>query len=114
MLSKLNLEVTQCPALMLSSGPKCIDSFESFFLSIAGNVERSEEHLCFSSPPEKVETSLTLYRNGTFAAAMPLHGIDAKVERIVFETDTSEIQLLGKDVNYVYRVPPQLLTLQGE
>ena len=90
------------------------DSFESFFLSIAGNVERSEEHLCFSSPPEKVETSLTLYRNGKFAAAMPLHGINAKVERVVFGTQKSEVQLLGKDVNYVYRVPPQLLTLQGE
>ncbi len=90
------------------------DSFESFFLSIAGNVERSEEHLCFSSPPEKVETSLTLYRNGGFAAAMPLHGIDATVERVVFEPDEHIIQLFGKGIDYVYRVPPQLLTLQGE
>jgi hypothetical protein len=45
---------------------------------------------------------------------MPLHGIDAKVERVVFEPTKSHIQLLGKDVNYVYRVPPQLLMLQGE
>ena len=88
--------------------------FQAFFLSVNGHVENSEEHLCFSSPPEKVETSLTLYRNGKFAAAMPLHGINAKVERVVFETQKSEVQLLGKDVNYVYRVPPQLLTLQGE
>jgi hypothetical protein len=101
-------------SIKIEQWPELTDSFVSFFLPIDGNVERSEEHLCFSSPPEKVETSLTLYRNGSFAAAMPLHGIDAKVERIVFETDKSEIQLLGKDVNYVYRVPPQLLTLQGE
>jgi len=94
--------------------PEIIDSFESFFLSVDGHVERSEEHLSFSSAPTKVETSLTLYRNGTFAAAMPLHGIDAKVERVVFEPTKSQIQLLGKDVNYVYRVPPQLLILQGE
>ena len=94
--------------------PEIIDSFESFFLSVDGHVEQSEEHLSFSSAPTKVETSLTLYRNGTFAAAMPLHGIDAKVERVVFEPAKSEIQLFGKDVNYVYRVPPQLLMLQGE
>tara|TARA_B100000767_G_scaffold31329_1_gene26871 strand:+ start:733 stop:1044 length:312 start_codon:yes stop_codon:yes gene_type:complete len=90
------------------------DSFESFFLSVDGNVERDEKHLCFSSVPGKVETSLTLYRNGHFAAAMPLHGIDAKVESVVFEQDEFKIQLLGKDVNYVYHVPPQLLTLKGE
>ena len=51
---------------------------------------------------------------GKICAAMPLHDINAKVERVVFETQKSEVQLLGKDVNYVYRVPPQLLTLQGE
>tara|TARA_B110000305_G_scaffold47238_1_gene50451 strand:- start:19336 stop:19662 length:327 start_codon:yes stop_codon:yes gene_type:complete len=88
--------------------------FQAFFLSVNGHVEHSEEHLCFSSPPEKVETSLTLYRNGGFAAAMPLHGIDATVERVVFEPDEHIIQLFGKGIDYVYRVPPQLLTLQGE
>ena len=101
-------------SVKIEQWPELAEYFEAFFHSIDGNVERSEEHLCFSSPPAKVETSLTLYRNGIFAAAMPLHGIDAKVELIVFEPDKSEIQLLGKNVNYVYRVPPQLLTLQGE
>jgi|TARA_B110000967_G_C18573125_1_gene405879 hypothetical protein len=101
-------------SIKIEQWPELTDSFEAFFRSIDGDVERSKEHLCFISASEKVETSLTLYRNGTFAAAMPLHGIDAKVERVVFQPDTSEIHLLGKDVNYVYRVPPQLLTLQGE
>jgi len=43
-----------------------------------------------------------------------LHGIDAKVEQVIFNQQDFEIQLLGNGVDYVYRVPPQLLTPQGE
>jgi len=88
--------------------------FEAFFNSINGRVEWNEEVLQFTSPSDQVETSLSIYQNGRFAAAMPLHGIDAKVEQVIFNQQDFEIQLLGNGVDYVYRVPPQLLTSQGE
>jgi len=88
--------------------------FESFFISVDGKVECDQDMLCFNSSPHQVETSLSISRNGKFAAAMPLHGLDARIERIVFEQSEFEIRLLGHGVNYIYRVPPQLLILQGE
>ncbi len=88
--------------------------FEAFFTSINGRVERNEDVLRFTSQPDQVETSLSIYQNGHFAATMPLHGIDAKVEQVVFKQRDFEIQLLGDSLDYVYRVPSQLLTPQGE
>ena len=85
------------------------ESFEEFFDDVEGDVERSEDALRFISPLDLVQTSLFLYRSGNFAAAMPLHGIDAKVEHIHFKPEAFEIQLLGEGVDYTYKVPPELV-----
>lgn len=85
------------------------EAFERFFVQVKGEVEHSEDALRFISPPDKVQTSLFLYRKGNFAASMPLHGIDAKVENVHFKQENLEIQLLGDGVDYTYKVPPQLV-----
>ncbi len=91
----------------------CI-AFEQFFTQVNGEVEYSEDVLRFISPSDQVQTSLFLYRKGSFAASMPLHGIDAKVEEVCFDQTEFNIQLLGDGVDYTYKVPPQLVILQGE
>ncbi len=84
-------------------------AFEEFFIPVNGEVEYSEDVLRFISPSDQVQTSLFLYRRGSFAASMPLHGIDAKVEDIRFNQEKHEIQLIGDGVDYTYKVPPQLV-----
>lgn len=84
-------------------------AFEEFFIQVNGEVEYSEDVLRFISPSDQVQTSLFLYRRGSFAASMPLHGIDAKVEDIRFYQEKYEIQLMGDGVDYTYKVPPQLV-----
>ena len=88
--------------------------FEQFFSNIHGEVEHIDDALRFISPSDSVQTSLFLYRRGSFAASMPLHGIDAKVEHLHFDKEENQIQLLGAGVDYTYKVPPQLMMLQGE
>ena len=83
--------------------------FEIFFTKVNGEVEYSEDVLRFISPPDEVQTSLFLYRKGNFAASMPLHGIDAKVEEVHFNQGNFEIKLLADGVDYTYKVPPQLV-----
>lgn len=89
--------------------PELCEAFEVFFTKVNGEVEYSGDALRFISPPDQVQTSLFLYRKGNFAASMPLHGIDAKVEEIHFNQEKFEIQLLGDGVDYTYKVPPQLV-----
>ena len=89
--------------------PELCEAFEVFFTTVNGEVEYSGDALRFISPPDQVQTSLFLYRKGNFAASMPLHGIDAKVEEIHFNQEKFEIQLLGDGVDYTYKVPPQLV-----
>lgn len=84
-------------------------AFEVFFTNVNGEVEYSEDALRFISPPDQVQTSLFLYRKGNFAASMPLHGIDAKVEEVHFKQENFEIKLSGDGVDYAYKVPPQLV-----
>lgn len=89
--------------------PELCEAFEVFFTKVNGEVEFSGDALRFISPPDQVQTSLFLYRKGNFAASMPLHGIDAKVEEVHFNQEKFEIQLLGDGVDYTYKVPPQLV-----
>tara|TARA_Y100000768_G_scaffold361813_1_gene320168 strand:- start:1140 stop:1445 length:306 start_codon:yes stop_codon:yes gene_type:complete len=88
---------------------KLCSAFEDFFTNVNGEVEYTEDVLRFISPHDQVQTSLFLYRRGDFAASMPLHGIDAKVEDVRFKPGDYEIQLIGDGVDYTYKVPPQLV-----
>ena len=96
-------------SMKIEHWPELCEAFEVFFTKVNGEVEYSGDALRFISPPDQVQTSLFLYRKGNFAASMPLHGIDAKVEEIHFNQEKFEIQLLGDGVDYTYKVPPQLV-----
>ena len=96
-------------SMKIEHWPELCEAFEVFFTKVNGEVEYSGDALRFISPPDQVQTSLFLYRKGNFAASMPLHRIDAKVEEIHFNQEKIEIQLLGDGVDYTYKVPPQLV-----
>ena len=85
-------------------------SFEYFFQEINGAVDTNETHIIFRSPNSRVTTHLSVYKNGEFSAAMPLHGIDSKIQEVVFSGDEKKIQFLGESIDYTYRVPLELQT----
>ena len=71
-----------------------------------GEVVAGDDELSFSEPA--VGTGLTLRRDGTSRSFMPLHGLEARWDRVVFDDAAAEIRLEGAGVTYTYRIPPAL------
>lgn len=88
--------------------------FTSFFSHVSGNVEQTVDSIRFNSPPTLVETSLHLFRDGTFGANMPLHGIESKVEMVEFQTEPYCIAFVGQGLEYIYRIPTQLILTERD
>lgn len=72
-----------------------------------GEVEQNEETIRFSSVKPNVTTSISINKDGSFDASMPLHGIGGIIENVIF-TENS-VQLTGESLNYTYRIPPEIL-----
>ncbi|MBL6884690.1 hypothetical protein N9L85_00775 [Euryarchaeota archaeon] len=87
--------------------------FISFFSTIKGEVVQDENQISFSSHPDSVDTSIQLFRDGTFGATMPLHGIESKVAEVHFQTELHCITFTGEKIQYTYRIPPQLIPHGG-
>ena len=87
-------------------------AFEVMFEGL-GEVESDESKLKFTSFPSDVATGISLSRNGSMLANMPLHGIDSMFERVIFDDRRESIRLIGSSMDYTYRVPPAILNRRG-
>ena len=90
---------------------KIIAKFTQTFEGL-GTVLHNEEMASFTSRAPDVETGIAIYSNGQFSASMPLHGIDTMVSKVIFSNEA--ITLLGKSIDYTYRIPPEILKRRGE
>ena len=88
------------------------DAFRDMFDGL-GKVEADESRLEFTSFPSDVATGISLSRDGSMLANMPLHGIDSRFERVIFDERREWIRLIGPETDYTYRVPPAILRRRG-
>ena len=89
---------------------KIITKFTQTFDGL-GTVLHNDEMASFTSRAPDVETGIAIYADGQFSASMPLHGIDSMVKKVIFSTDAITFQ--GESVDYIYRIPPQILRHRG-
>ena len=87
-------------------------AFKDMFEGL-GEVESDESKLKFTSFPTDVAPGISLSRDGTMHANMPLHGIDSMFERVIFDDRRESIRLIGSSMDYTYRVPPAILNRRG-
>tara|TARA_B100000886_G_scaffold79856_1_gene51889 strand:- start:233 stop:571 length:339 start_codon:yes stop_codon:yes gene_type:complete len=87
-------------------------AFEDMFEGL-GEVESDESKLEFTSFPSDVATGISLSRDGSMLANMPLHGIDSRFERVILDDRREQIRLIGPSIDYTYRVPPAILKRRG-
>ena len=85
--------------------------FERMFRGL-GKVETSEELVKFSSIEPYVCTGISLSRNGTMAASMPLHNLDSTFNIVEFNQSLEVLTLFGDGFCYTYRIPDELLSLR--
>ena len=78
-----------------------------------GKVEASDSSLQYESVPPDVATGISLSRDGSMLASMPLHGIDSRFERVQIDDRRESIRLIGPSMDYTYRVPPAILRRRG-
>ena len=84
------------------------EAFREMFDGL-GKIEVSDTALRFESVHPDVATGVSLSRDGTMLANMPLHGIDSRFERVQIDDRREEIRLIGPSMDYTYRVPPAIL-----
>ena len=49
---------------------------------------------------------------GHLVASMPLHNIDSRFERVIFDEPLESIRLIGPTFDYTYTIPSELLQLR--
>ena len=54
-----------------------------------------------------------LTKEGFLIASMPLHHIDSRFERVLFDEALQSIRFVGPVFDYTYTVPSELLQLRG-
>lgn len=84
------------------------ERFVEFFAG-SGTVTTDDDQVVFDGSPA-VSTQLVIRRDGTSASFMPLHGLESRWDRVVFDAAAAEVALEAEGVRYVYRVPPTLLS----
>ena len=85
--------------------------FSEMFQNL-GEVERSTNVLSFSSTKPHVTTAIMLRNDGQLVASMPLHNIDSRFERVIFDEPLESIRLIGPTFDYTYTIPSELLQLR--
>ena len=88
------------------------EAFREMFDGL-GKVEADESRIEFTSFPSDVATGISLSRDGSMLANMPLHGIDSRFERVQIDDRRESIRLIGPSMDYTYRVPPAILRRRG-
>ena len=77
-----------------------------------GKVEISNDIVSFQSLKPHVATGITLDCEGRILANMPLHTIETEFQIVHFPADRQSIKLKGENSSYVYRIPPEILSLR--
>ena len=88
------------------------EAFREMFDGL-GKIEVSDTALRFESVHPDVATGISLSRDGTMLANLPLHGIDSRFERARIDDRRESIRLIGPSIDYTYRVPPAILKRRG-
>ena len=96
--------------LDITQWQEIIDAFTATFDGL-GTVLFNNEMTSFTSRAPDVETGLAIYSDGQFSS-MPLHGIDSTIQKVIFST--KEITLKGDNIDYTYKIPPEILRHRGE
>ena len=73
-----------------------------------GEIDHTNKSIRFSSVKPDVMTSISINKNGSFDASMPLHGAEGIVEKVSFSK--SNVIMTGQNLNYTYRIPPEILS----
>ena len=71
-----------------------------------GEVVVGADELSFREPA--LATEFTLRRDGSSRSFMPLHGMEARWDRVAFDHQAGEVRIEGEGVAYTYRIPPAL------
>ena len=95
----------------ISDWDKISNLFVEMFQNL-GKVERSTNVLSFSSTKPHVTTAIMLTNDGLLVASMPLHNIDSRFERVIFDEPLESIRLIGPTFDYTYTIPSELLQLR--
>ena len=95
----------------ISDWDKISNLFAEMFQNL-GKVERSTNVLSFSSIKPHVTTAIMLTNDGQLVASMPLHNIDSRFERVIFDEPLESIRLIGPTFDYTYTIPTELLQLR--
>ena len=72
-----------------------------------GEINHTDKSIRFSSVKPDVMTSISINKDGSFDASMPLHGAEGMIEYVSFSE--SNVVMTGNNLNYTYRIPPELL-----
>jgi len=101
-------EITERRKAALSDWDAIVRAFYVLFDGL-GKIEQHETCIAFESIAPDVATSLTLRRDGLLAASMPLHGMQAKVTTLHWDSSMTWVELAGEGLSYTYRIPAELL-----
>ena len=96
----------------ISNWEALTEAFREMFDGL-GKIEVSDSALRFESVYPDVATGISLSRDGTMLANMPLHGIDSRFSRVLIDERREAIRLTGPSMDYTYRVPPAILKRRG-
>mgnify|MGYP006138585059 CR=1 FL=1 len=97
--------------LLLSQWVEISDAFTKLFDGL-GDITSTEEKLAYSSNPPYVATGISITSSGYMVANMPLHDIDSRFERVLIDDSLYMIRLIGPNMDYTYRIPPQILEIR--
>jgi hypothetical protein len=82
--------------------------FQEFF-SEYGTVNITAKHAVFTSYPGDVETHFQINSDGFLSASMPLHGINGRIDSVVFDTKQNIVRTSSSEINYEYHIPKEIL-----
>ena len=82
--------------------------FQEFF-SEYGTVNITAKHAVFASYPGDVETHFQINSDGFLSASMPLHGINGRIDSVVFDTKQNIVRTSSNEINYEYHIPKEIL-----
>lgn len=99
--------------LSIADWDAVVAAFHELFDGL-GEITQGDVGISFRSRAPDVQTGLTLRKDGRLEASMPLHGVEVKVDRVVWDVARTWIKLAGEGVSYTYRIPAELLNHRAD
>tara|TARA_B110001452_G_C14871408_1_gene304601 strand:+ start:47 stop:346 length:300 start_codon:yes stop_codon:yes gene_type:complete len=88
-------------------------SFQEFFTNL-GITEITDQYASFTSHNGDVLTHFRIKSDGRLSASMPLHGVDGKIDHVEFDNVLNIVRTWGKEINYEYQVPKEILRRRSD